>query len=123
MSFFLNNQITLKPKERFSCFPPSASCLTFRKINTGYIPKLKKGEVLAFVDKIVFNTADVTLSGKTGVDGSCEASWNVFVKFLLAVSMTNMRFLKTITCMVWRSLFPTATNNNFVLNCFHKRVT
>lgn len=55
-----------------------------QKINTGYIPKLKKGEVLAFVDKIVFNTADVTLSGKTGVDGSCEASWNVFVKFLLA---------------------------------------
>ncbi|XP_070759569.1 uncharacterized protein [Enoplosus armatus] len=64
--------------------PSTAPLLALWEIKTGFMPKLKKGMEMAFVDKIIFNAADVTLSGKTGVDGSCEARWNVFMNVLLA---------------------------------------
>lgn len=48
-----------------------------QKINRVHMPTLRKGEVLGFVDKIVFNTNDVPLRGRTEVDGSCEARWNI----------------------------------------------
>ncbi|KAL7406304.1 hypothetical protein ABVT39_017295 [Epinephelus coioides] len=41
------------------------------------MPPLRKGEVLGFVSKIVFNTNDIHLCGRTKVDGSCEARWNI----------------------------------------------
>nr|XP_033488661.1 uncharacterized protein LOC117260706 isoform X2 [Epinephelus lanceolatus] len=49
-----------------------------QKINDDYMPTLRKGEVLGFVDKIVFNTNDVHLHGRTEVEGSFAA----FLKFI-----------------------------------------
>ncbi|KAL7406301.1 hypothetical protein ABVT39_017295 [Epinephelus coioides] len=48
-----------------------------QKINRVHMPPLRKGEVLGFVSKIVFNTNDIHLCGRTKVDGSCEARWNI----------------------------------------------
>ncbi|XP_078029600.1 uncharacterized protein LOC117260681 isoform X2 [Epinephelus lanceolatus] len=48
-----------------------------QKINHVHMPTLRKGELLGFVSKIVFNTNEVHLHGKTKVDGSCEARYNI----------------------------------------------
>ncbi|CAK6961978.1 uncharacterized protein LOC115437283 isoform X3 [Scomber scombrus] len=46
------------------------------------MPKLRDKEVLAFVDRIIFNATDVVLEEKTEVDGSCEASGGIKSAFL-----------------------------------------
>lgn len=80
------------PSQHLTNFPSFAFPVISRSINTNFMPILRDKEVLAFVDRIIFNAADVVLEEKTGVDGSCEASGGIksaflaFLKIFLQVS-------------------------------------
>ncbi|XP_049455221.1 uncharacterized protein LOC125902715 [Epinephelus fuscoguttatus] len=63
-----------------------------QKINHVHMPTLRKGEVLGFVSKIVFNTNDVHLCGRTEVDGSCEARWKIMNFSLKGKKKDNSSF-------------------------------
>ncbi|XP_030016345.1 uncharacterized protein LOC115437283 isoform X2 [Sphaeramia orbicularis] len=52
-----------------------------QKIDTFWMPELEKGEVLGFVDRIIYNADEVELHGQTEVDGESKASWSVFFGF------------------------------------------